>query len=388
MSGPREPIVVVGAGIAGATAAAALRAGGADVVVLERRREPGSGSAISLWPNALAALDRIGRGDAVRAAGRPSSTGGTRREDGRWLMRPGEAQVDRALGERVLGIRRAALVAAIAGTEVAAATRHGAVVEAVAPHGGGAVVRLAGGEELAARAVVIADGSGSTTISSIAPVPPARYAGYVGWRGIARLRVDEPATQFWGPSMEAGFLALAGDETYWFLTERLREDVPAPADGGAHVRGVLADWPAPMAALVAATPDAELLRHPVRDRRSLRRWARGPVVAIGDAAHPMRPHLAQGGCQAIEDGVLLGLLLAREPDAAPTAARFAAARRRHVGAVVRNARAIGTALHAPRPLNAAFHAGNALAPSAAMIAQLRAVASRRAFERQARRLGL
>jgi 2-polyprenyl-6-methoxyphenol hydroxylase-like FAD-dependent oxidoreductase len=111
-------------------------------------------------------------------------------------------------------------------------------------------------------------------------------------------------------------------------------------------------------------------------------------VAIGDAAHPMRPHLAQGGCQAIEDGVLLGLLLAREPDAAPAAARFAAARRRHVAGVVRNARLIGTALHAPRPVNAAFHAGNAVAPSVAMVAQLRAVASRRAFERQARRLGL
>ena len=34
--------------------------------------------------------------------------------------------------------------------------------------------------------------------------------------------------------------------------------------------------------------------------------ARGRVALVGDAAHPMTPDLGQGGCQAIEDAVVLG----------------------------------------------------------------------------------
>ena len=29
------------------------------------------------------------------------------------------------------------------------------------------------------------------------------------------------------------------------------------------------------------------------------------MVVVGDAAHPMRPHLGQGGCQGLEDAAAL-----------------------------------------------------------------------------------
>lgn len=40
-------------------------------------------------------------------------------------------------------------------------------------------------------------------------------------------------------------------------------------------------------------------------------WVDGPVVLPGDAAHPMPQYAAQGGCEALEDAVLLGDLLDR-----------------------------------------------------------------------------
>lgn len=63
--------IVVGGGIGGLTAAIALRRIGVEVVVFERAgelREIGAG--ISLWVNAMKALERIGLAEAVRAAGR------------------------------------------------------------------------------------------------------------------------------------------------------------------------------------------------------------------------------------------------------------------------------------------------------------------------------
>jgi salicylate hydroxylase len=44
-------------------------------------------------------------------------------------------------------------------------------------------------------------------------------------------------------------------------------------------------------------------------RYPLETWGRGRIALLGDAAHPMHPFLAQGACQAIEDGAVLGRVL-------------------------------------------------------------------------------
>jgi salicylate hydroxylase len=45
------------------------------------------------------------------------------------------------------------------------------------------------------------------------------------------------------------------------------------------------------------------------DRMPLPRWSSGRLTLLGDAAHPMLPHLGQGVNQALEDAVALATLL-------------------------------------------------------------------------------
>src|SRR6188472_2288727 len=66
-------VVIIGGGVAGSAAAAAMRRIGADVTVYEAYRDPAGpyGSFVSLAGNGLRALDALGCLRAVQAAGFP-----------------------------------------------------------------------------------------------------------------------------------------------------------------------------------------------------------------------------------------------------------------------------------------------------------------------------
>src|SRR5438874_11551932 len=80
-------VILIGSGIAGLTAAIGLRKVGIEVTVYERApelREVGAG--ISLWANAIRALDYLGAGAAVRAAALALDRSEMRADEGRCVL--------------------------------------------------------------------------------------------------------------------------------------------------------------------------------------------------------------------------------------------------------------------------------------------------------------
>src|SRR5262245_36412535 len=104
--------IIVGGGIAGLASALALTQRGWQVEVFERAPEfTEVGAGLSLWPNALRALDALGVGVPVRGRAVLGGQAGIRDADGRWLSRT-DAQLARRYGPTVM-IHRADLLAVL-----------------------------------------------------------------------------------------------------------------------------------------------------------------------------------------------------------------------------------------------------------------------------------
>lgn len=313
--------MVVGAGLAGLTFAVAMRRAGLDVEVRDERGWLGGGAGLTIWPNALAALDALELGDAVRDLGEPVASAVIRRADGSLVRHLDPVATVRALGEPARVVDR------------------GELQVLLAEHAG--PVTLDAGvtdpSTIDADFVVGADGFRSAVARHLDPSLGERPAGYVAWRGVAPIAVDPSfAGVVWGDRAEAGVMPMTGGRTYWFATRA----------GGADVWRPDADlWPAPVPELIAATPASSVLQHEMLDRDQPRHWFDDRCVVIGDAAHAMQPGLGQGGCLAIEDAVVLASLWAQHGGGQATFATFERLRRRRVTAAVRMSRVAGRVLH-------------------------------------------
>jgi len=373
-------IIVVGAGIAGLASAVALGRAGHDVRVLDQRTDLTAGTGISIWPNALAALDEIGVGAAVRAAGGSVTAGAIRWRNGAWLRRPAPRRMTAALGEPLVVVRRSALTDILCAALPAGAVELGSAVTTLAI-GDTVAVTLGDGSVREADAVIGADGVGSAVARALNGPLPARYVGYTAWRGVADHRLDpDLAGETLGPGVQVGHVPLGPDHTYWFATQRAPEGARAPGGERPYLLAALSGWADPVPALIAATPAAQLIRNDLFDHAQPRHWSRGPVVLVGDAAHPMRPHLGQGGCQGIEDAAVLARCVALEPDLPAAFVRFADVRRRRVRLLVAESAAIGRVVNLrPAVLGGLAGRGTALIPEWLVARHLAWIAARSAF---------
>ncbi|MFJ8207974.1 FAD-dependent monooxygenase [Streptomyces sp. NPDC096033] len=315
MSVRQRHAVVAGAGIGGLTAALALTRQGWKVTVCERAEGPSAaGAGIVLAPNALRAFDAIGFDPAPGPGRAPAMAMGVRRPGGGRLNRADPAALAARYGRTPLALHRAALTAALAAGLPEGALRYGAAVTAVDGDEGRAVVRTTAGD-LTADAVVAADGIHSPLRRRHFPHHPGlRYSGETAWRTVlpaATVPAGVEAAETWGRGERFGTVPLADGGLYAYATAVVPEGY-RPADVRTELLRRFGTWHHPVPAVLERMDPARVLQHDLYDLAApLPRLHHGRIAWIGDAAHAMTPNLGQGGCQAVEDAVVLAHLLTR-----------------------------------------------------------------------------
>ncbi|TQJ46342.1 FAD-dependent monooxygenase [Streptomyces sp. NBC_00080] len=342
---PQRAATIVGGGIGGLAAAVALHRRGWRVEVLERAPEfTEIGAGISLWPNALHALDALGLGDTVRALGAVEAVGGVRDRQGRWLSRTKNAELVRRFGHPLVVLHRADLLRALAHALPADSLRPGGEVSAVRD-GGPCLVVDHGRGESRPDLVVGADGLRSAVRRALWPEAAGpRYAGYTGWRMVT-VPLAEPPSQgavTWGRGARFGYTALLGGRMYCFATASLPAGASSGSSEYAELLRRFGSWPDPVPDLLAATPVDAVLRHDLYELPPLSSFVRGRVALLGDAAHAMTPNLGQGACQALEDALTLAHCLDSIPDVAAALRSYDLLRRPRTQAITRRSARLGS----------------------------------------------
>jgi 2-polyprenyl-6-methoxyphenol hydroxylase-like FAD-dependent oxidoreductase len=334
--------VVVGAGIGGLGAALALQQRGHDVIVLERAKElEAVGAGIALARNGLRALEQLGVGEGIAAAGATAGRVQLRTKEGDVLL---EVPLHER-GWEMLGTHRADLQTALVDAVGPERIRLGEPCVGFEDNGASVRVHVDGGDTETADVLVGADGIRSIVRASLHGDEPPRYAGYVGWRTVIDFEhelLSDVFTESWGCGERFGLVRIGGGRLYWFVSESALEPSGQLRGSRDDFLRRFGDWHDPIPAALAATAgDDPIVGIGIYDRPTIRQWGRGRVTLLGDAAHPMTPDAAQGASQALEDAVALAEALGETADVESALRRYEARREKRANAVVKQSRQAG-----------------------------------------------
>jgi len=303
-----------------------------------------AGAGLTIQINAMRMLESLGLDRAVARAGATLETAKVCRADGSALQVMDLVAVAARFGQPAIALHRRALSQILASALPADAIEFGVAVGSVEQDQHGVTVGLVDGRALHGCAVIGADGIHSAVRRAVFEPVDVRYAGYMCWRGIAPVPTGLPeghAISFWGAGKRFGLVPIGDEQTYWFATANLAPNGHDGADPRAELLERYAEFCAPVRAVLRATPNSAILRHDISDLPPVARWVDGRVALLGDAAHAMTPNMGQGACQAIEDAVVLGACLSRDPDVPAALRAYEAQRRPRATAFAQRSRRLG-----------------------------------------------
>jgi salicylate hydroxylase len=313
-------IAIVGGGIGGLTAALALRARGLNATVFEQAevvREIGAG--VSIHPNAARLLKRIGLDDQLRKIGSPINGITLRSAQGDAITTaagPATPTFSQQTGQGY-NVHRADFLNLLFAALPKGTVKLGHRCLQLNEGGESVQLSFANGATAEADVVIGADGIRSVVQRKIGLESRPTSEGIMAYRGLIPAERLARSGDLGDPALWIGagrsFLLypVAGGRLINMVAfvptdTEAEESWSAPGDLKA-LAAEYAGWDKPVQDTINALD--ETFRWGIYDRAPLPYWSTRRVTLMGDAAHPMVPHVGQGAGQSIEDGITLAVLL-------------------------------------------------------------------------------
>lgn len=344
-----QNVLIVGGGIAGMSAALALRKHGVKVTLVDA--DPSwrvYGAGISITGMSLRAFDDLGVLPALRERGYVHGGLRPRQLDGSNLGPPRPPlPLDSPPVMLGGGILRPVLheILSTRVREAGVTVQLGLSLASFTQDANGVDVTMTDGSTGRYDLVVGADGIYSKMRTMLFPdAPKPRFTGQGCWRFVAErpAEVDRAEIYFGGP-VKLGLAPISQTEIYVYVLEHVPGNPRFEPDMQvAHLDALMVPFGGNVPALRAGlTADSQIVYRPLECLLLASPWFQGRVVLIGDAAHATTPHLASGAGLAAEDGLVLADELAKNADVTQALQGFMARRFERARLVVETSVRIG-----------------------------------------------
>jgi 6-hydroxynicotinate 3-monooxygenase len=313
-------IAIVGAGMGGLAAAAALRRVGVNVMVYEQAAQFARiGAGIQIGCNAMKVLRELGLEQRLRAQSfYPRSWNNRDWQTGevKFDMIFGES-AERKFGAPYLLAHRGDLHAALASSVPGECVKLGHRLVGLDEIGDEVRLSFANGATAVADAVIGADGVHSLVREILFGVSGVNFTGRIAYRTtypaalLGGQEIDD-CTKWWGEDRHIVIYYVKPDRSeVYFVTSQPEPEFRIEswsAKGDVRkLRAGFEGFDRQVTNVLDACPDVH--KWAIVDRDALVRWAERNVTLLGDACHPMTPYMAQGAAMAIEDAAVLSRCL-------------------------------------------------------------------------------
>ena len=313
-------IAIVGAGMGGLAAAAAMRKSGIEVTVYEQARQfTRLGAGIQIGCNAMHVLRGLGLEKRLRdETFYPRSWNNRDWRTGEVLFDiPFGREAEEKYGAPYLLAHRGDLHEALASAVPDELVRLDHRLTGIEPTANGVRLTFANGHVAEADAAIGADGVNSIVRAALFGDDDPDFLDRIAYRTVFPARLLDgfdigDCTKWWGEDRHIVMYPVKADRSeVYFVTSQ-----PEPgfrleswsAEGDVKVvRQAFEDFHPTVRRVLDACPTVH--RRPLVDRQPLDRWVEGSVALLGDACHPMTPYMAQGAAMAIEDAAILSRCL-------------------------------------------------------------------------------